>query len=480
MRRLPWVIKYRPKRVDDVVNQKEAKALAIKWIKSWQTGKPVRKAALFHGPPGSGKTSLVEAIANEYGYELIEMNASDYRRASDIERIAKVAATQRGLFSRGKIVLLDEVDGLSRMADEGAIHAILDLIQTTKNPIVMTANDPWDQKLRPIRDAALMVGFRRLTKTDVKKVLRRICELERIECEEDAINFIAEKAEGDLRSAINDLEAIAEGFGRVTVRLAKAILRPRDREYAPFDVVRKIFISKYAWQAKQAASQTDLSPDELKQWINENLPIQIHDPVDLWRAYEALSKADVYFGRIIRSGSWDLLPYAIEMMTAGVSLSIKNDVRAKYKWVRYQFPQKILLMSRTKEVRQLREKIAEIIGAHIHASKRKVKNDVLPYLKIIFTNNPEYAARISVGLNLSEQMIKYLSPENYQQIIALAKKLREELKEELRKSTEKVKPPAEETKPKTQEVGKKEKRTKKTTKRKSKKGGTGLEAFFKK
>ena len=479
MRRLPWVIKYRPKRVEDVVNQREAKALAIKWINSWLAGKPIRKAALFHGPPGSGKTSLVEAIANEYGYELVEMNASDYRRASDIERIAKTAAAQKGLFSKGKIILLDEVDGLSRLADEGAIQAILDLVQITRNPIVMTANDPWDQKLRPVRDAALMVGFRRLTKTDVKKVLRRICELERVECDEDAINFIAEKAAGDLRSAINDLEAMAEGFGRVTLQLAKALLRPRDRVYAPFDVVRKVFIAKYAWQARQAASQTDLSPDELKQWINENLPLQIHDPEDLWRAYEALSKADVYFGRIIRSGSWDLLPYAIEMMTAGVSLAIKNDVRAKYKWVKYQFPQKILLMSRTKESRQLREKIAELVGSHIHASKRKVKNDVLPYLKIIFAKNPEYAARIVVGLNMSEQMVKYLSPENYREIVSLAKKFREQLKEELRKYAEAAPRPKEkkEPAPKTEEAPKKEA---KTTKRRRKKGGTGLEAFFKK
>ncbi len=468
MYRVPWIIKYRPKTVDDVVNQAEAKALAIKWIKSWLSGKPVRKAALFHGPPGSGKTSLAEALAREYGLEYVEMNASDYRRASDIERIAKTAATQRGLFGRGKLILLDEIDGISGKADEGAVQAILDLITTTKNPVVMTANDPWDQKLRPLRDSALMISFRRLTKTDVKKVLRKICEAEEVICEEDAINFIAEKAEGDLRSALNDLEAVAEGFGKVSLSTAKALLRPRDRTYNPFDVVRRIFIAKYAWQARQAASQTDMSPDDLLQWINENLPTQITDPEDLWRAYESLSRADIYFGRIVKSGSWDLLPYAIEMMTAGVTLSIKNNVRAKYKWVKYRFPQKILLMSRTKETRQVREALASLISNHIHASRRKVKNDVLPYLQVIFEKNTDEAAKLVVGLNMPDNFVKYLSPKNAPEIIGKAEKLRELLMKELREEG-------------VQEEISSEESRKRVPKKGSKKGvGGGLEAFFKK
>ena len=466
MYRLPWVIKYRPKRVDDVVNQAQAKALAIKWIKGWISGNPVKKAALFYGPPGSGKTSLAGALAREYGFEYLEMNASDYRRASDIQRIAVVAATQKGLFGRGKLIVLDEVDGLSGLADEGAIQAILDLVNRARNPIVMTANDPWNQKLRPLRDAVLMIEFRRLTKTDVKKVLRRLCELERLNCREDALNYIADKASGDLRSAINDLEAVAEGYGEVTLELVKALLRPRDRVFTPFDVVRKIFISKYAWQARQAASQTDLTPDDLKQWINENLPIQIQEPEDLWRAYDRLSRADVYFGRIVKSGSWDLLPYAIELMTAGVSLSIKKNVKAKYRWIRYRFPQRILMMYRTKEARQIRESLALLVGEHIHASKKKVKNDVLPYLKIIFENNPELAAKIVVGLNMPEEYVRYLSPANHKTIVSTARKLREELAKEAE----------------TKEVKKEEVKGKKKAsgKRRRRKSSEGLEEFLQK
>ncbi|MCD6428309.1 MAG: replication factor C large subunit [Desulfurococcales archaeon] len=473
-RKLPWVIKYRPKKVADVINQDEAKQLVLKWIKEWQVGKPSRKAALFYGPPGCGKTSLAEAVANEYGLEYLEMNASDYRRASDIERIAKIAATQRGLFAKGKLIVLDEVDGMSRVADRGAMEAILDLIKVTRNPIIMTANDPWNPSLRPLRENVLLVPFKRLSKTDVRKVLVRICKLEELACEEDAINYIAEKAEGDLRSAINDLQAVAEGYGRVTLSVVKAVLRARDRVFDPFEVVRRIFISKYAWQAKLAASQTDLSPDELIQWINENLPRQVSDPEDLWRAYEALSKADIYMGRIIKTGSWDLLAYAVELMTAGVSLAIRNDIKSKYRWVKYSFPQKILMMAKTKEVRQIREDLATIIARHLHISKRLAKSDVIPYLVAIFESNPEYAASLAIGLNLSDSMIKYLSPRNSSRIIELAKKIREQIAKEAREVTKKE--VAREKMPKPEAVPE----AKKARKRRRKEKGAGLEAFFKK
>ncbi|HIP65457.1 MAG TPA: replication factor C large subunit [Pyrodictium sp.] len=420
-RALPWIIKYRPKRIAEVVDQEQAKKLFIPWLQQWLKGRPPeKKAALFYGPAGCGKTSLVEAAAHEYNLELIEMNASDFRRKEDIERIAKVAATQMSLFGRKKIILLDEVDGISGTADKGGLDAILELINHTKHPIVMTANDPWDQKLKPLRDAALMVPFNRLPEHAVIEVLRRICNAEGIYCESEALTIIAKRSEGDLRSAINDLQAIAEGYGKVTKELAESLVVSRDREYNPFETLRALFTSKYAWQAKRAISHSNLDYDTLLQWINENIPLQYSDPEDVWRAYEALAKADVYYGRIWKTISWDLLAYVFDMAGPGVALSRK---KSKFRWVKYQFPQKILLMARTKEAREVREALAAHLASHLHTSKATVKNDVIPFLMVIFRHRPDYAARIAIGYNLTERMIKYLAGPAASEVLEHVRKL---------------------------------------------------------
>jgi len=428
----PWIIKYRPKRVEDVVDQEEAKRTFIEWIKSWIRGEPKVKAALLHGPAGCGKTSLVEAVAHEFKMELIEMNASDFRNKEAIERIAKVAASKASLFSpRGKIILLDEVDGISATADKGALDAILDLIATTKNPIVLTANDPWDPKLRPLREACLMIAFKRLTPTNIIRALRRICEAEGLICEPVALNFIAQRAEGDLRSAINDLQTVAIGNKRITLEAVQAVIAYRYREYTPFEALRKMFWSKTSWQAKAALTSTNLDHEMLMEWINENLPLQYTDSEDLWRAYEALSRADVYLGRIIKSGSWDLLAYAIDLMSAGVSFARKNE---KLKFTKYAFPQKILLMAKTKKAREVREGIASVLASHLHISRATAKSDVIPYLQVIFTENPKEAAKIALGLDLTEEMIKYLAGNKFHDVMKAVKELRKA--KEARKGSE--------------------------------------------
>ena len=422
MSNIPWVIKYRPKRIAEVEDQDDAKRKFVAWLQSWLKGRPAKKAALLYGPPGSGKTSLVEAAAKEYNLELIEMNASDFRRRKDIERVAKIAASQMSLFSRkGKIILLDEVDGISGRADAGGLEAILELIKITRHPIVMTANDPWDPKLRPLREESELIEFKRLPKTTIINVLRKICLAEELKCDYNALSYIAEKSEGDLRSAINDLEAIGRAYNHVTLALVKAMVRPRDREHTPFEALRNLFTSRYVWQAKMAITQTNVDYETMMQWINENIPYQLTDPEDLWRAYESLSRADQYFGRIRKSGSWDLLAYVFDLMGPGVALARK---KTRYKWVKYNFPQKILLMSKTKQVREIRGALARHIASRILTSSAVVKSDVLPYLKVIFENNPLYAARLAIGLELTENMIKYLAGPKASEVISYVRRLK--------------------------------------------------------
>jgi len=108
---IPWIIKYRPKTLSEYVDQDEAKSKLVEWIKRFPNVE--NKAVLLYGPPGVGKTTLVECIARDLGYELLEMNASDFRRMQDIERIAISASDKGGLFGKRRLILLDEVDGIN-------------------------------------------------------------------------------------------------------------------------------------------------------------------------------------------------------------------------------------------------------------------------------------------------------------------------------------------------------------------------------
>ena len=424
--RIPWVIKYRPKNLMEIADQEEAKSKVLEWLNKWPN--VPKKALLLYGPPGCGKTSLVEAIANEYGYELIEMNASDFRRKTDIERIALRASTSQSLFGFSrKIILLDEIDGISSKEDEGALEAVQELVEKTSVPIIMTANNPWDQNLRILRDLAEFVQFKKLTKSVMKNVLMKICRVEKMVCNEDAIDYIIEKSEGDLRAAINDLQSIGEGFSEVTLERAKLLLRPRDKEKDPFETLRSIFAANYAWQAKTVANQTQLDHEQLKMWLEENIPLQYTDLEDLKRAYEFLSKADLYIGRIVKSGDWDLLTYAMDLMTAGIAVAAKNNTKDKYRWIKYSFPQRILLASRLKEMRNIRDDLAQVLAQHLHISTSTAKNEIIPLLKTIFTVNPLKAAKIALSLGLSEKIVEYLAGANKNTVLEYYRELKKNI-----------------------------------------------------
>jgi replication factor C large subunit len=417
-RYLPWVIKYRPRHLNEVVNQEEVKQKLTAWLKAWEEGKVEKKAILLHGPAGCGKTSLVEALAKTYKYQLFEMNASDSRRKADIERIAKLASQTSGLMGR-KIILLDEVDGLDPRADEGGVEALLEVIKNTRNPIIMTANNPYREHLRPLREIAEVIQMKKLSERDIITVLDKICRAENLTCDPVALREIAKRSEGDMRSAINDLEAAAALNKKVTIDTVKAVATYRNRVYAPWEALQKLFNATYIFQAREATTSTDLSHDEFITWINEHIPTYYETPEEVWRAYEALSRADVYLGRIVKSQNWDLLSYALEMMGPGVAFA---RTAYKYKWKPFKMPERIKLLAETRKSREYREALAEILAARLLTSKAIVKNDVIPYLRVIFTQNPAYAAKIAIGYKIPEELVKWLAGQKAREVLGYMKK----------------------------------------------------------
>src|SRR3989344_8935631 len=107
----PLTHKYIPKTTKEIFGQEDVIKQLNNFIINFKKQK--KKAALIYGSSGTGKTSSVYAIANELGYEVIEVNASDMRNAEQINTKVGNAIKQQSLFSKGKIILVDEIDGLS-------------------------------------------------------------------------------------------------------------------------------------------------------------------------------------------------------------------------------------------------------------------------------------------------------------------------------------------------------------------------------
>ena len=147
---LPWPEKHRPRSLDQIVGNLDTIITMKAWILSWKTRIPNKRAILLIGPPGTGKTATIGALANDLDMELVEFNSSDKRNKDSIETLVWRAASQQTLDGRARIILLDEVDGLSGTSDRGGVGAIIKVIKDSVHPILMTANDPNSPRLKDL------------------------------------------------------------------------------------------------------------------------------------------------------------------------------------------------------------------------------------------------------------------------------------------------------------------------------------------
>ena len=400
----PWTVKHRPKMPADIAGNKPTIQQILDWLELWKKGPPKKRALLLHGPPGTGKTVSVEAAANERGLDLVEINASDKRNRDALEKTVGLATRQSDLFGRSRLVLIDEVDGINLSEDRGAVDTIVRLVEDTQVPVILTANDPWDPKIGPIRNATTMIEYRRLGLRDAVPYLKKICQKEGVEVDEQALRLIVDRNQGDMRSIMNDLQVLTSGRKKLTYE-ETTWLGFRDRRASIFDALKTVFTSPTCLQARRATDMANVDLDMFFEWVYENAPRQLNDPRDLCHAMSALAQADLYHARIDRTRAWELLPYALEMETAGVAMSKEFTKPA---WIPMKFPERIQLLSRTRKKRSIEAELGRSIGARCHISSRRAIPHYLPYIKYILEKNTTEGDRLVKWLGLSEDAAEYL------------------------------------------------------------------------
>jgi len=403
---IEWAEKYRPQTLKEIVGNKKAVQDLRTWAEKWLSAIPDRKAVILHGPAGVGKTSTAHALARDLGWEVIELNASDQRTAGVIEKIAGSAASMNTLFGGKRLIILDEADNLHGTADRGGMRAIAGIIKSTFQPIVLIANDVYE--LTPtIRNLCLEIKFGSVQSRSMVPALKKVCESEEISCSLDAIQQIAEGAGGDLRSAINDLQAAASG--RKVLEVEDISTSGRDVKENIFKAMQRIFKSTDCKKAMEAARGLDESPEDLVHWIDENLPVQYAskdgDLGDIRTGFGYLSRADLYLGRVKKRQNYGMWRYASMLMVCGAAISKTKPYPG---FIKYQSPSLWKRMGQIRSKRDLRDNIASKVGEHSFESMRYSRNNLLElYSRML--KEEESAIEITAGLGLELEELIYLS-----------------------------------------------------------------------
>jgi replication factor C large subunit len=401
-----WTVKHKPRSLSEIVGNYEGIKAFVDWLKSWDKGVPKKRCAFIYGPPGIGKTVAVEAAANDFKMEFVEKNASDYRTEEAVNRFAGLASQYGSLFGGKRMILLDELDGLTGTSDRGGVKAIIDIVKEAQCPIVLIANSAYDPRFGYLRNYCLLIEFKKPAAGDVAKRLKQISEEEGIVADDEALKFIAQRSGGDVRSAVNDLQALGQGKKKLVYEDVSWI-GYRDRQDSVFNVLRMIFYGKTISGAKQAMNMSDVDNDMLFEWIYENVPTHFTDPHDLVRAMDALAMADVYRGRIRRTQDWSMMRYVVDYMTGGIAMARQNSKVSG--WVPFKFPGRIMMLSRSRADRAARLDIGKKIKRKCHISAVRASREVLPYLRIIFKNNAEMASGIAKWLELDPEMVENIA-----------------------------------------------------------------------
>ncbi len=361
---IPFTIKYKPKKISEIVNQKKGVEEIIKFLNGFGRGK---KAIIIYGPPGIGKTASVYAIAKELGYEIVSLDSSEIRNKKTIENVVKQSSLSKSLFGTKKLIFVDEVDNFQG-TDYGGISALASAIKNTKVPIVMTANDAYDPKIREIRNESKLIQFHRIPKNLIKKHLEKIAKLEGISIKEEELVEISERCDGDLRAALNDLFTVTNGNLSTSYRMTEKDI---------FNILAHIFKTEDPKYAISQLQGLDMDQDTLVEWITENVNRE-YDSQEYKIAMEYLSIANMFMGRARKKQYYALNYYAQLIGISGVVIS-KKTIHKKF--VRYQPPQKIMYLYRTKAEREKEKSKLREIAEELHCSTEKVKIEYLPFIQ---------------------------------------------------------------------------------------------------
>ncbi|KAI6216139.1 Replication factor C subunit 2 [Aphelenchoides besseyi] len=229
---MPWLEKYRPRKLEDMVGSEET----ISRFKYFAIHGNIPHLIL-SGPPGVGKTTVIHAMAHEtlkenFKKAVLELNASDERGLDVVRNRIRVFAEGRCDLpeNRHKIIILDEVDSMTEGAQQALRRIMEKYARTTR---FMLACNQSNKIIEPIQSRCALIKFGVLEDKEVYRRLVEICGFENLEYVKEGLDAIVFTAQGDMRQAINNLQCTASGYGTIT---AENVYKVCDESH-PADIV---------------------------------------------------------------------------------------------------------------------------------------------------------------------------------------------------------------------------------------------------
>lgn len=211
---LPWVEKYRPQVLSDIVGNKETIDRLQQIAKDGNM-----PHMIISGMPGIGKTTSVHCLAHEllgrsYADGVLELNASDDRGIDVVRNQIKHFAQKKLHLPPGKhkIVILDEADSMTAGAQQ-ALRRTMELYSNSTR-FAFACNQS-NKIIEPLQSRCAILRYSKLSDEDVLKRLLQIIKLEDVKYTNDGLEAIIFTAEGDMRQAINNLQSTIAGHGLV-------------------------------------------------------------------------------------------------------------------------------------------------------------------------------------------------------------------------------------------------------------------------
>ena len=220
-----WVDKYRPQYLKDIIMKQDNINKITQWMTHFKDKKPgYKNSLLLWGPPGTGKTTIANIILKQYGYDVIEFNASDIRNQKLRNKQLNDILGKKNVLDimmnnpRNIGVIMDELDGLTT-GDRGGMNELIKIMyQYRKNklkkkihkeevtPFICISNTVGEKKFNDIKKHSVVIKISEPSVYDQTKLVERIMKAENIEIDGYNIKLLIKESQGDYRRLINMTE----------------------------------------------------------------------------------------------------------------------------------------------------------------------------------------------------------------------------------------------------------------------------------